>query len=197
MIKASADGPVVRMAELSRDLSVRERDHSRLIDDDHGIRRGVERAAGEFGWREQHNRRTLVPAWRWASARGAARVGISPRSERTRAQPSVRHRTHGNRAAFREPRGSDASAVRCGEPERVPWLPWHPARIPTAPGRGARTMTKYKAGVWIDHRKALIVVVTSAGERTTLVIARAPHSGSPTRLIKERNSPLARSTFHL
>jgi hypothetical protein len=33
-------------------------------------------------------------------------------------------------------------------------------------------MTKYKAGVWIDHRKALIVVVTPAGERTTLIISK-------------------------
>ena len=33
-------------------------------------------------------------------------------------------------------------------------------------------MTKYRAGVWIDHRKALIVVVTPAGERTTLVISK-------------------------
>ena len=33
-------------------------------------------------------------------------------------------------------------------------------------------MTKYKAGVWIDHRKALIVVVTPAGERVTLIISK-------------------------
>jgi hypothetical protein len=33
-------------------------------------------------------------------------------------------------------------------------------------------MTKYKAGVWIDHRKALIVVVTPAGEHTTLIISK-------------------------
>ncbi len=33
-------------------------------------------------------------------------------------------------------------------------------------------MTKYKAGVWIDHRKALIVVVTPGGERTTLIISK-------------------------
>jgi hypothetical protein len=33
-------------------------------------------------------------------------------------------------------------------------------------------MTKYKAGVWIDHRKALIVVVTPAGARTTLIISK-------------------------
>ena len=33
-------------------------------------------------------------------------------------------------------------------------------------------MTKYKAGVWIDHRKALIVVVTAAGERTTLIVSK-------------------------
>jgi hypothetical protein len=33
-------------------------------------------------------------------------------------------------------------------------------------------MTKYKAGVWIDHRKALIVVVTPAGERTTLIVSK-------------------------
>jgi len=62
MLQAPADDLVVRIAELSRDLSVREQNHTRLIEDDHGIRRGVERAAGEFGWREQHNRRTLVPA---------------------------------------------------------------------------------------------------------------------------------------
>ena len=33
-------------------------------------------------------------------------------------------------------------------------------------------MTKYKAGVWIDHRKALVVVATPAGERTTLIISK-------------------------
>ena len=33
-------------------------------------------------------------------------------------------------------------------------------------------MTKYKAGVWIDHRKALIVVVAPDGERTTLIISK-------------------------
>jgi hypothetical protein len=33
-------------------------------------------------------------------------------------------------------------------------------------------MTKYKAGVWIDHRKAVIVVVTPAGERTTLIVSK-------------------------
>jgi hypothetical protein len=33
-------------------------------------------------------------------------------------------------------------------------------------------MRKCKAGVWIDHRKALIVVVTPAGERTTLVVSK-------------------------
>ncbi|MGA7538232.1 MAG: hypothetical protein WBW93_05645 [Steroidobacteraceae bacterium] len=33
-------------------------------------------------------------------------------------------------------------------------------------------MTRFKAGVWIDHRKALIVVVTPAGERTTLIISK-------------------------
>ena len=33
-------------------------------------------------------------------------------------------------------------------------------------------MTKHKAGVWIDHRKALIVAVTPAGESTTLIISK-------------------------
>lgn len=33
-------------------------------------------------------------------------------------------------------------------------------------------MRKYKAGVWIDHRKALIVVVTPAGDHTTLIVSK-------------------------
>jgi hypothetical protein len=33
-------------------------------------------------------------------------------------------------------------------------------------------MTKYKAGVWIDHRKALIVMLTPAGEHTTLILSK-------------------------
>jgi hypothetical protein len=33
-------------------------------------------------------------------------------------------------------------------------------------------MMKDKAGVWIDHRKAVIVIVSPAGEHTALVISR-------------------------
>jgi len=31
---------------------------------------------------------------------------------------------------------------------------------------------KVKAGVWIDHRKALIVLITGAGERTVLIVSK-------------------------
>jgi len=31
---------------------------------------------------------------------------------------------------------------------------------------------KVNAGVWIDHRKALIVLMTAAGERTVLIVSR-------------------------
>jgi len=30
---------------------------------------------------------------------------------------------------------------------------------------------KDKAGVWIDHRKAVVVLVTSAGEHTALIVS--------------------------
>jgi hypothetical protein len=33
-------------------------------------------------------------------------------------------------------------------------------------------MTKYTAGVWIDHRKALMVFLTPTGERSTHIVSR-------------------------
>jgi hypothetical protein len=34
-----------------------------------------------------------------------------------------------------------------------------------------RNVMKDKAGVWIDHRKAVIVLVTSTGERTSVIVS--------------------------
>ena len=33
-------------------------------------------------------------------------------------------------------------------------------------------MTNRNAGVWIDHRKALMVLVTPAGEHTSLIVSK-------------------------
>ena len=44
-----ANDLIVRIAEQRRDLAVGESDDARRIDDDHRIRRGIERAARKFG----------------------------------------------------------------------------------------------------------------------------------------------------
>jgi len=46
-------------------------------------------------------------------------------------------------------------------------------------------MMKQKAGVWIDHRKAVIVMVTPTGERTSVMVSKVEKHPE-----RSRDSPL-------
>lgn len=71
-----------------------------------------------------------------------------------------------------ENRGNIHENIHCGA-----WTGWRRPGLRLAGRRVERVRElesmKVKAGVWIDHRKALIVLMTAAGERAVHIVSKA------------------------